>query len=40
MNGNKILIDTNIIIYFVNGDNKILNLLSDKEIFVSYISVL
>lgn len=40
MNGNKILIDTNIIIYLLKGDIKILNLLSDKEIFVSYISVL
>ncbi|MCW5912236.1 MAG: type II toxin-antitoxin system VapC family toxin [Cyclobacteriaceae bacterium] len=38
MSGNRILIDTNIIIYHLNGDLTLEVLLENKEIFISFIS--
>lgn len=35
---NRILIDTNIIIYHLNGDSTLEALLAGKEIFISFIS--
>ena len=40
MNGNKILIDTNIIVYILSGNTDYIKKVSDKEIFVSFISEL
>jgi predicted nucleic acid-binding protein len=38
MSGNRIFIDTNIIIYHLNGDSTLESLLQGKEVFVSFIS--
>ncbi|MBX2894945.1 MAG: type II toxin-antitoxin system VapC family toxin [Cyclobacteriaceae bacterium] len=38
MSGNKILIDTNIIIYHLNGDKTLEALLENKQIYISFIS--
>lgn len=38
MSGNKIVIDTNIIIYHFNGDLTIEALLEEKEILISFIT--
>lgn len=38
MSGNKILIDTNIIIYHLNGDTTLEVLLENKQIYISFIS--
>lgn len=35
---NRILVDTNIIIYHLNGDSTLETLLDEKEIFISFIS--
>ena len=40
MNGNKILIDTNIALYLLNGDQNIATELQDREIYVSFITEL
>ena len=40
MNGNSIFIDTNIILYLLNGDETISDLLQGKDIYVSVISEL
>ncbi|MBX2895962.1 MAG: type II toxin-antitoxin system VapC family toxin [Cyclobacteriaceae bacterium] len=40
MNGNKLLLDTNIIIYFLSGDRTLANILHKKTLFVSFISQL
>jgi predicted nucleic acid-binding protein len=38
MSGNKILIDTNIIIYHLNGDKTLEALLENKQIYISFVS--
>ncbi len=38
MNGNRILADTNIIIYLLNGNRKISEILEDKKLYLSFIS--
>jgi predicted nucleic acid-binding protein len=38
MNGNNILADTSVLIHFLNGNEKINNFISDKNIFISVIS--
>jgi predicted nucleic acid-binding protein len=38
MSGNRILIDTNIILYILNGDETLASFLEDKELYVSYIT--
>lgn len=40
MNGNSILVDTNIILFLLGGDKTIVPLLQDKKIFVSFITQL
>jgi predicted nucleic acid-binding protein len=40
VNGNSIFIDTNIILYLLNGDDTISELLQGKDIYVSVISEL
>lgn len=40
MNGNKIFVDTNIILYLLNGDRTIAELLDGKQIYISFISEL
>jgi len=38
MSGSKILIDTNIILYILNGDETLVSFLDDKEIYLSFIT--
>ncbi len=40
MSGNSILIDTNIALYLLNGDNTIAELLNGKDVYLSFISEL
>src|SRR6187551_1342025 len=38
MNGNSIVLDTNIILYLLNGDQQLSSILTGMELFVSVIS--
>lgn len=40
MSGNNFLLDTNIILYLLNGDNTLADLLEQKNIYLSFISEL
>jgi len=40
MNGNNLLLDTNIILYFLNGDQTLIPLLEEKKLYVSFITQL
>jgi predicted nucleic acid-binding protein len=40
MSGNKLFLDTNIVLYLLNGDQTIAELLDGKQMFVSFISQL
>lgn len=38
MSGNKILLDTNIILYFLNGDETLLPIFEEKHVFISFVT--
>ncbi len=40
MNGNSLLLDTNIILYFLGGDKTLIPILEEKQLFISFISQL
>ena len=40
MNGNSILLDTNIVLYLLNGDQTLIPLLENKQLIVSFITEL
>jgi predicted nucleic acid-binding protein len=40
MNGNNILLDSNIVLYFLSGEQALMPLLEDKQIYVSFITQL
>lgn len=40
MNGNSLLVDTNIVLYLLNGDLTIAELLNGRDIYLSFISEL
>lgn len=40
MNGNSLLLDTNIILYLLSGDQTVANFLNDKTVFVSFVTEL
>nr|MBI1230810.1 PIN domain-containing protein [Cytophagales bacterium] len=40
MNGNSIVLDTNIVLYLLSGDEVITNLLFNKKLYVSFITQL
>ena len=40
MNGNRIFVDTNILIYFLKGDKEVIEMISDKDIVISFITEL
>ena len=40
MNGSRIFVDTNILLYFLNGDLEVIDMISDKDIFISFITEL
>lgn len=40
MNGNKLFLDTNIILYLLNGDETLAEILDNKQIYISIITEL
>lgn len=40
MNGNSILLDTNIVLYLLSGDKGLSNLLHNKKLYVSFVTQL
>ena len=40
MNGNSVLLDTNIILYLLEGDKILSDLLFNKKLYISFISQL
>ncbi len=40
MSGNSVLLDTNIVLYFLGGDKALIPLLENKQLIVSFISEL
>lgn len=40
MNGNSVLLDTNIVLYFLNGEQTLVPLLEEKQLYVSFITQL
>lgn len=40
MNGHKILVDTNILLYLINGNKKVSQILQGREVYVSFITEL
>lgn len=40
MNGNKLFLDTNIILYLLNGDKILAELLNNKQLYISVITEL
>jgi predicted nucleic acid-binding protein len=38
MNGNNLLVDTNIVIYLLSGDKTVADLLDKKRIYISFIT--
>ncbi len=40
MNGSRIFVDTNILLYFLRGDQEVIDMISDKEIIISFITEL
>jgi hypothetical protein len=40
MNGNSILLDTNIVLYFLSGEETLIPLLEENNIFLSFITQL
>ncbi|HBH24195.1 MAG TPA: VapC toxin family PIN domain ribonuclease [Cytophagales bacterium] len=40
MNGNKVFVDTNILIYFLQGEQDVIDMISDKDLAISFITEL
>ncbi|MDB9911174.1 type II toxin-antitoxin system VapC family toxin [Flavobacteriaceae bacterium] len=40
MNGNKLFVDTNIVLYLLNGDQTLAELLDQKQIYLSFVTEL
>ncbi len=40
MNGNRFFVDTNILLYFLKGDQEVIEMISDKDIVISFITEL
>jgi predicted nucleic acid-binding protein len=40
MNGNSVLLDTNIVLYFLNGEETLIPILEQKSLFLSFITQL
>lgn len=40
MNGNNILLDSNIVLYLLNGEQTLIPLLEEKQLYVSFITQL
>lgn len=40
MNGSNILLDSNIVLYLLNGEETLVPLLEDKRLYVSFVTQL
>lgn len=40
MSGNRLFIDTNILLYYLKGNDEVVELIADKEITISVITEL
>lgn len=40
MSGNRIFVDTNILLYFLNGDHEVIEMIRDKDIVISFVTEL
>lgn len=40
MSGNRLFIDTNILLYFLKGDQEVIEMVSDKDLVISFITEL
>ncbi|NMM50765.1 type II toxin-antitoxin system VapC family toxin [Marinigracilibium pacificum] len=40
MNGNRIFVDTNILLYLLNGDKEVTEMISNKDVVISFITEL
>lgn len=40
MNGNRLFVDTNILLYFLKGDSEVIEMISDKDLLISFITEL
>lgn len=40
MSGNRLLVDTNILLYFLKGDPEVIEMISKKDIVISFITEL
>jgi predicted nucleic acid-binding protein len=40
MSGNNVLLDTNIVLYLLNGEETLIPLLEEKNLYLSFISQL
>lgn len=40
MSGNRLFVDTNILLYFLKGDQEVIEIISDKELLISFVTEL
>jgi len=40
MSGNRLCVDTNILLYFLKGDQEVIEIISDKDLVISFITEL
>jgi predicted nucleic acid-binding protein len=40
MSGNRLCVDTNILLYFLKGDQEVIEMVSDKDLVISFITEL
>lgn len=40
MSGNRLFVDTNILLYFLKGDQDVIEMISDKDLVISFITEL
>ena len=40
MSGNKIFVDTNILIYFLKGEQEVIEIIGDKDVIISFVTEL
>lgn len=40
MNGNKLMVDTNVLLYLMQGDSTLVSILEGKNIYVSFVTEL
>jgi predicted nucleic acid-binding protein len=40
MNGNRLFVDTNILLYYLKGNEEVVELISDKDLTLSFITEL